>query len=304
MKSAFPLGGVIAGLAAAIGYGLVPLFTLPVNSQAPVLADRMTDSSILFYRFLFATILIGGLMIVTRRDFRVSFKEFSTLTYLAFLSDGSALLLLAGYATLSSGVATTLHFLYPVFTTLIMILFYREARRWSTLLAMAMAVGGVVVLSLNENASAALSGIVFEVLSALCMALYLVYVGRSRVKDMDGVKLTFYVMAIGAFIFGLDALRSGELQPIATQTQWMYLIGVAIVCTVMTNLALVLSVKRIGSTATSVLGALEPLTAVIVGAIVFSEAVTLSTLLGVALVIPAVIIIIYTQKPVETAPKP
>ena len=287
------LKGTIAGLVAAICYGLIPLFTIPIkNGEA---ANHLSDCSIMFYRFALATLIIAVLMLITRRSFKITRGELVTLTYLAFLSDGSALFLIDGYNYLSSGVATTIHFMYPVVTTIMMMVFYNEARKVSTLLAVLLAVVGVGVLSWQSNGETSLHGVVIELISACCYAFYLIRVNRSRVRNMDGMKLTFYVMGIGALIFGAEALRQDEFQLITTGVQASHLLLLGIVCTVVTNLCLVMAVQRIGSTMTAVLGALEPLTAVALGCLLMGEAITLNVVLGICLIIPSVIIIIFTR---------
>ena len=287
------LKGTIAGLVAAICYGLIPLFTIPIkNGEA---ANHLSDCSIMFYRFALATVIIAVLMLITRRSFKITRGDLVTLTYLAFLSDGSALFLIDGYNYLSSGVATTIHFMYPVVTTIMMMVFYNEARKVSTLLAVVLAVVGVGVLSWQSNGETSLHGIVIELISACCYAFYLIRVNRSRVRNMDGMKLTFYVMGIGALIFGAEALRQDEFQLITTGVQASHLLLLGIICTVVTNLCLVMAVQRIGSTMTAVLGALEPLTAVALGCLLMGEAITLNVVLGICLIIPSVIIIIFTR---------
>ena len=285
--------GTLCGLVAAVCYGLIPTFTLPIKAAT---ADQMPDASILFYRFALATLIIGGIMLLRRQSFRITRGQLVTLMYLAFLSDGAALFLIEGYNYMDSGVATTLHFMYPVMTALIMMAFYHEARKLSTLLAVGMAVGGVAVLSWPGGADGTeWRGVVIELISALCYAFYIIRVGRSRVRDMNGLKLTFYVMALGSLIFAADAFRQQQLQPITTSLQLVDLLSLAVVCTVVTNLCLVVSVKRIGSTMTSILGALEPLTAVALGCLLFSEPLTWNVVTGILLIIPAVIIIIITR---------
>ena len=287
------LKGTIAGLVAAICYGLIPLFTIPIkNGEA---ANHLSDCSIMFYRFALATLIIAVLMLITRRNFKITRGELVTLTYLAFLSDGSALFLIDGYNYLSSGVATTIHFMYPVVTTIMMMVFYNEARKGSTLLAVLLAVVGVGVLSWQSNGETSLHGVIIELISACCYAFYLIRVNRSRVRNMDGMKLTFYVMGIGALIFGAEALRQDEFQMITTSVQASHLLLLGIVCTVVTNLCLVMAVQRIGSTMTAVLGALEPLTAVALGCLLMGEDITLNVVLGICLIIPSVIIIIFTR---------
>ena len=54
---------------------------------------------------------------------------------------------------------------------------------------------------------------------------------------------------------------------------------------------MVYAAKYVGSTATAILGALEPLTAVLIGIFVFSEPFTLNLAIGIALILGAVIII-------------
>ena len=113
--------GIIFGLIAAVCYGLIPLFTVPMKEGAP--ADHLSDASILFYRFIFAALVIAVVMVAMKRSFKITRGELVTLTYLAFLSDGSALFLIDGYNYMSSGAATTLHFMSPVLTTLVLMVF-------------------------------------------------------------------------------------------------------------------------------------------------------------------------------------
>jgi len=286
--------GIAAGLVAAIGYGFIPTFTLPLLNAPRGL--QMSDASILCHRFLIAAVAIGLLMLFRRQSFRVTRGELVTLIYLSFLSDGSALFLLAGYKYMGSGVATVLHFMYPVFTALVMMVFYHESRKPSTLAAVLMAVAGVTVLSWpHEGETASVRGIVIVLISALCYALYLIRVNRSRAQTMDVMKLTFYILFIGAVIFGAYGLLQDEFQMVSTSGQFLHLLLLGIICTAVTNLGLVISVQRIGSTMTSVLGALEPLTAVVLGVLLWQEGFTWNMVVGLLLIIPAVVLIILTR---------
>ena len=286
--------GIVAGLVAAVCYGFIPFFTLPMKVDSS--ADYMSDATILFYRFGLAALLVGLVMLVRRVSFKISRGELVTLTYLAFISDGSALFLIDGYNYMSSGVATTLHFMYPVVTAIIMMVFYDEARRLSTISAIVMAVVGVGIISWDPTGHTTLRGVVIVLISALCYALYLIRVNRSRAASMNSFTLVFYVMLIGAFIFAGEAIRQNNFQIVTTAEQVFDLTSLAIICTVVTNLALVVSVKRIGSTMTAVIGALEPLTAVVLGCIVVREAFTWQIATGILLILPAVVIIILTRR--------
>lgn len=288
------IAGFVIGLVAAVCYGFIPLFTLPLKQGEAI--DQLSDPTILFYRFGFASIMMALVMIARRKSFKVTRGELVTLIYLSFISDGSALFLIDGYNYMSSGVATTLHFMYPVVTAVLMMMFYNEARRTATIVAVGMAVAGVGILSWSPTGDTSARGVVIVLISAVCYALYLIRVNRSRAATMESTKLVFYVLFIGALIFGAEALRQGNFSPLTTTHQWRDLLLLAFVCTFVTNTALVYSVKRIGSTMTAILGALEPLTAVLIGCLVFHEPFNLQVLCGILLIIPAVVIIIYTRR--------
>ena len=65
----------------------------------------------------------------------------------------------------------------------------------------------------------------------------------------------------------------------------------AVITAVLSNLTLVLAAQRIGSTLTSVLGVMEPLTAVFVGILVFNEPFTPALVGGVILISSSVTLV-------------
>lgn len=293
--------GLFLGLMAAVCYGFIPLFTKEL--QVPDVGLPLSSSTILFYRFGIASLILAGIMCVRRESFRITYAEFVRLVQLAFLSNGAALFLISGYRYCSSsGVATTLHFTYPILTALIMMIFFRERSRLSTWIAIGLSIGGVALLS-GVGGGAQWLGIVLEIISALCFALYLIRVNRSRVSQMPVVKLTFYVMAFGTLIFAAfiayeraDFDISAHYALIPTAPGWLNLCLLSVICTVVTNLALVYATQNIGPTVASILGVLEPLTALVLGILFLGEELTPSMAAGIGLILPAVLIIILRRK--------
>lgn len=293
--------GLFLGLMAAVCYGFIPLFTKEL--QAPDVGLPLSSSTILFYRFGIASLILAAIMCVRRESFRITYAEFVRLVQLAFLSNGAALFLISGYRYCSSsGVATTLHFTYPILTALIMMIFFRERSRLSTWIAIGLSIAGVALLS-GVGGGAQWLGIVLEIISALCFALYLIRVNRSRVSQMPVVKLTFYVMAFGTLIFAAfiayeraDFDISAHYALIPTAPGWLNLCLLSVICTVVTNLALVYATQNIGPTVASILGVLEPLTALVLGILFLGEELTPSMAAGIGLILPAVLIIILRRK--------
>lgn len=113
------LNGFLYGLLSSASFGLIPLFTIPVMRQG------MQFESILLYRFAFATLALGLILLLDGQSFRINRRNIPSLVLLAFLYLMSAVFLFWGYKFMASGIATTLHFMYPVLTTLIMMLFFQ-----------------------------------------------------------------------------------------------------------------------------------------------------------------------------------
>jgi len=144
-------------------------------------------------------------------------------------------------------------------------------------------------------------GVFIVLLSALGYALYITTVNKflaggstSRLK-MGGRKLTFYVFVVSTALFAIKAGTNQGIQPIPDSMSFVNLILLAIVPTVISNITLVLAVHNIGGTLTAVLGAVEPITAVCVGILVFSEPFTPNLAVGILLIIIAVTMIILSK---------
>ncbi len=276
-------------MATSVTFGLIPLFTLPLMGKG------MVYDSILFYRFLFASMALAAVMLLKKETFRIDLRDLPVFILLAFFYTFSSLFLLCGYGYMGAGVATTLHFTYPVFVTLLMFFLFREKTGWLTWLAIALAVCGVALLSLPESGlSADVKGIIIVLLSAVAYGSYIVGVNKSRVRNMNSRKLAFYVFVFTTVIFGIRNLVTGNLQLPPDPVSYCHLFLLAVLPTVVSNITLVLAVQNIGGTLTSVLGALEPLTAVCIGALVFGEDFTLREGFGILLVLTAVTVIILT----------
>lgn len=253
----------------------------------------MGFESILIYRFLFAAILLAGIMAATGISFRIERKDILPLMVLALFYMFSALFLFWGYKLMPSGIATTIHFMYPVATTIIMMTFFGEKRSSWRIMAIILAILGVYFLSSGEgDGETSGIGILIVLFSALAYALYLVTIDKFKIGHMKGLKLTFYVFIFATALLTVYTLITSDIQPIEGYRTVGNLVMLAVVPTIISNLALVRAIKLIGSTLTSILGAMEPVTAICVGVFIFHETITYGIGIGVALIIAAVTLVI------------
>lgn len=281
--------GFLYGIVASSTFGLLPLFTLPV------MGEGLTTFSILSYRMLFASILVAVLMLIGRVSFATNLKELRWFAVLGFLYYGSAALLFQAYGGMASGLATTLHFMYPVSVTVIMALVYKQRPSVVTICAIILSLIGVALLCLRESSTgvSSLLSVFLVLLSGVCYAVYLVLVSTVKcINQQNSQKLTFYVLMFSGAFFMLSTLQGGGLQIIPNASAGINLLLMATLPTLLSNLALVRSVKSIGSTLTSVLGAMEPLTAIIVGILVFDESLRGLMVVGIILILVSVSLIV------------
>ena len=168
--------GFVYGMIASSTFGLIPLFTLPM------MGEGLTTDSILTYRMFLACLLVALLMWVRGVSLRTNLRELRWFAFLGFFYYGSAALLFQGYHTMSSGMATTLHFLYPIGTTLIMAIVFRQRTSIYTVITIALGLSGVALLSLRGGVGQTTSvvGVLLVLLSGFSYAIYLVTVNNVR----------------------------------------------------------------------------------------------------------------------------
>ena len=81
---------------------------------------------------------------------------------------------------------------------------------------------------------------------------------------------------------------------------WAEILGLGLWATMVSNITGVKGVRRIGPTMTSVLGALQPVTAVILGVLFLGEHLYTRSLIGIIIILIAVTIIVLHQNTRKT----
>ena len=279
--------GILCAIGAAVCYGTNPLGALNLY------AEGMNTPSVLFYRFGLAWIIIAIVMLFRKESLKVDRREFRTLTALGLLFIGSSLTLYLSFHLMPAGVASTILFTYPVMTTAIMALFFREKIKFATVASIVLSLVGVVLLYWGDSGGTLhLGGVILVLVSALTYALYIIVVDKSPLA-MSSFKINFYVLFYCAAGMALFALLSGQpLMLPPTPRAWLWVSWLAVVPAIMALVMMVYAAKYIGSTPTAILGALEPTTAVLIGVFVFAEPFSLRLLLGIVLILAAVTIVV------------
>ena len=286
------LKGYLFALVSALTYGMIPLFMIPLKKL-----DFFSVDTALFYRFLIAAILILGYLVFYQKEsVKINLKEGFVLSILGLFYALSAEFLFIAYDFLSPGIASTIFFIYPIIVALILGIFFKEKITLATTISLLIVVVGVGILSIKDNFEINYIGLFVSLLGALMYALYMIIVNKTKIKA-SGVKVSFYSMVFASLFFLVKTLVLRNSVAIPSLEIGTHLALFSLITTALSVVSLVYAIKFIGSTPTAIMGAVEPVVAVMISVGLFDETLTFSLIAGVIIIISGVLIdIVFNKK--------
>ena len=285
--------GYPAGIITGITYGLNPLFAKPLMN-----AGASTEA-ILFFRYGIAVILLGAYLVLKKESFRINLRQAGVLLGLGLLFSSSSAFLFEAYKYIASGLATTLVFLFPVMVAIIMV-FLKVVPSWPVWLSIAATFAGVMIMTGGSGSEPVNpTGVWFSIAAAFFYALFIVIINRSKaIASIPNSILTFYALLAGTVFFLTRCALKGEelMAGLDGFMPWVNLIGLAVLPTIVSTAGLAVATRNIGATKASVLGVFEPITAILVGTVVFGEVLTPNIIAGILISVVAVTFMIMLTK--------
>ena len=295
-KRRIALNGIFYAAISSISFGFSPLFSLGL------IAAGLSNFDVLSYRWSAAALVLVIYAFCKRKTLKLSsFDEVWKIALLSALRAITSITLLIGYANIASGVASTINFMYPVIVTITMMIFFREDKSWINVGAILLSIFGVYLMSsgdgLKVEGGNTTLGLVCSLVSALSFAAYYVLMKRLKADKIEVVKFTTWVMLLSAIYFIIGGfIVEGKIQIVTDAKLWIYILGLGLWATMISNFTGVKAVRRIGPTLTSILGALQPLTAVVLGGLFLDEHLGPKAIGGMILIMIAVGIVVTHHK--------
>jgi len=290
------VNGIFYAALSSASFGFSPLFSIYL------IGAGLSNFDILSYRWLTAAAVLVIYAISKKKTLKFnSASEAWKIIILSLLRSLTSITLLIGYINISSGVASTINFMYPVIVAMCMMIFFGEDRSWLNIVAIMLSIAGVYLMThgegfIVEGGNTEL-GLTCSLISAFSFAAYYIIMKRSRADKIESVKFTTWIMLLSAIYFIAGAmLTEGKITIVTDWKSWIYILGLGLWSTMVSNFTGVKAIRRIGPTLTSILGALQPLTAVILGVIFLDEHLGIKTISGITLIVVAVIMIVLKQK--------
>lgn len=283
--------GFVAGVLAAVFYGTNPLGALPLY------ADGINSSTVLFYRYGLAALMFAVWLLLSGEGFCIKWGHAIRFSMLGAIFGMSSITLYVSFHYMDAGIASTILFSYPIMVAVLMAVVYHEHVSWRTAMAILLATVGIGMLYRGDgNAVLNSTGLTLVLLSSLLYAVYIIAIQRWQV-EYSAVKFTFWIVFFGLLAIVAFSWVAGErLMWLRTTKEWACAFQLGLLPTVLSLWLMTVAIKHIGSTPSAILGALEPVTAVVIGVIIFGEVFTFRLAVGIVLILSGVTFIIIGGK--------
>ena len=277
--------GLLATMISAVFFGFIPLFV------KTICAGGGNSVSAAFYRFFLSGPVLYIYLKAQGISMRITRTEFAKIALITIFGyGGTAVLLFSSYNFIPSGMSTTIHFMYPVFTILGCMIFFKEKVSPLKLLCVVLCFGGILLFYNGESGGSVL-GMALSFLSGVTYAFYTIYLEKSGLQKMENLKLIFYMNTVAAAMILVMALLTAQFTLRLTPLAWGTAVFFATATSLIGVLGYQIGVKCIGPQNAAILSTFEPITSVIVGVLVYREAFSARTLLGCLCVLSAVVIV-------------
>lgn len=283
--------GIIFTVVSSAAFGVMPIFVKMAYSAGTNVV------TVVFLRFFLAALIILPYIIITKKDLRISMQAIIYIISLAIIGySASAYTLFISYNYITVGLATTLHFTYPVTVTVFAVILYKEKLYFGKILALALSILGIYMLVGNNGGALNFKGIVFAISSGFFYAYYIIGVSHSKVNKIDIFVLTFYLALIAALVLFTTGMISGGLDFNMKPSGFLACGGIALVSTVLALTMFLMGIKIIGASSAAILSTLEPIVSIALGVLILKEQLSFSIVIGGMLILFSVLILTLAQK--------
>lgn len=270
------LGGYVGVLTAAVIFGFTPVLAA-ISYQGGNNGVNMA--------FLRALLPLPVLYMLARRHPVPSSMQRRRGIWLGILMFGCTLLLYSSYAYISVGLATTLHFLYPLYVVLYEWLAQRKKPGLMRLTGLALGLLGSMLFFNMDGTELHPLGLAMALLSGVCYAAYIVVLGYESRDPMPLYRLMFEASRSGAVFCLIVGLLTGSLTICLTMQAWGCAVLVAMLVAVVACVLFQAGVRIVGKANAAVFSLLEPITSIVFSVWLLDDTVSWIKLAGCTLIL-------------------
>ena len=263
----------------SIAYGFLPIFV------KNIIAYNYSSLSIVFYRYFLTAIFLFIIIIVSKKSFRITKRQFIELLIFSIIGLGLTFFFLSqSLLYISAGLSNMIPFGYTVIVLLVLIFMFKEKANILKILSIIFAVVGIVMLTQVVEVESFL-GVVYALITTITYGSYIIANKKCSFAEVDTMVSLFYMSLFVSIAFFIAGMCTGSLQLLNN----LYVFGnfavISLVCTIFSLGLLLYGVKRLGSSLASILNMFEPATTVVASIFIYKEELTINIIIGSILII-------------------
>lgn len=280
------INGIIYALLSSAAFGIMPIF-------AKYAANNGSNTlSILSTRFLLSSLILFVYFLFKKMNYKIDKNQLKALAVVSLCGFvPTASLLFFSYNYIPTGLATTLHFIYPAVVVAVNRIFFKDPLTKNKLISLFLSMLSIYLLVGFKFENINLIGVVLALASGFTHSISIFGMNNSALKTVNNLVSVFYISIFaGITIFIATSITGNIALPINTYTVTS-LIGISLISNISSILLLMMAIKIIGPSPSAILGTFEPIVSIIMGIILFKEAFTFSVFLGTVLILVSVVLL-------------
>lgn len=235
----------------------------------------------------------GGSLRLTRR-------QVLPVLAMSLLSGMTTILLNSSYLFISVGLATTIHFVYPLLVALYGALFRRERlARWQVVGMLCGMTG--ILLFLDDTTTVALGGMAIALTSGFTFAGYILMGAREDISEIPTFKLSFYIVLVSALISMIYGLGTDQIVLSLPPIAWILCLIISWSVMVGAVVLLQTGVRLASATDASFFSLLEPITSIVCGILFLGDSLPLMKGVGCLCILGGLVLFVLAGQKNEKA---
>ncbi len=283
--------GIFYAVASSAAFGLMPILAKISYNYG------MNSITLGFLRFFFAWVILLPIILFKNKSFKLSKKHFLTVVIIGIFTYASTTLtLFLSYKYISVGLATTIHFVYPIVVTLISLIVFKETIYKEKIFALLLSTLGVYFLVYNGDIKLNFLGVFYAIFSGILYSIYIVSIDHSSLKEIDSLLLTFYLSLISSLTLFIGGYFTGNINLKLNMKCYIVALALTLISTVIAITVFQKGIKIIGASNASILSTFEPIVSMILGVTLLKEPISFKIVIGCMMIIASVIVLTLSYK--------
>lgn len=256
-------------------------------------ASGISTPSMLFFRFLIATLTMLPIALIQKREFPKG-KDLVILMGMGMIGyAGQSYSFFTALTLIPAPLVAILLYLYPVIVAVLSIFVLNEKFKTNRVIALMLAVTGTFLV-IGFEAGSSLKGIFFGISAAVIYSVYTI-VGSKVMARNDAFTASIVVIASACLVYGAVNLKTGLMIP-DDPVVWVNIVCIAIICTFIAIYTYFEGMKSTGAVNAAMLSTFEPVTTMLLASIFLGQYIRILQFGGTAMILASAIIISMYKK--------